>query len=79
MANTELINVSTDSIEDLTIVYFHHIIINAIKAIKKNTKQPDETSIYEFLNKKLENPNLAKITMYERQQLCQTTTALQIS
>ena len=56
-----------DSIEDLTAVnVLDHIIINAINTIRKNKKRPDETSIYEFLNKNLENANLAKITINER-------------
>ena len=56
MANTELHNVSMDSIEDLTAVnVLDDIIINAINTIRKNKKRPDETSIYDFLNKKLEN------------------------
>ena len=56
-----------DSIEHLTAVnVLDDIIINAINTIRKNKKQPDETSIYEFLNKKLENANLTKITINER-------------
>ena len=67
MANTELHNVSMDSIEDLTAVnVLDDIIINAINTIRKNKKRPDETSIYEFLNKNLENANLTKITINER-------------
>ena len=67
MANTELRNVSMDSIEDLTAVnVLGDIIINAINIIRKNKKRPDETSIYEFLNKNLENANLTKITINER-------------
>ena len=42
------------------------IIINAINNIRKNKKRPDETSIYELLNKNLENANLTKITINER-------------
>ena len=67
MANTELHNVSMDSPEDLTAVnVLDDIIINAINTIRKNKKRPDETSIYEVLNKNLENPNLTKITINER-------------
>ena len=56
-----------DSIEDLTAVnVLDDIIINAINTIRKNEKRPDETSIYEFLNKNLENANLTKITINER-------------
>ena len=67
MANTELNNVSMDSIEDLTTVnVLGDIIINAINTITKTKKRPDETSIYEFLNKSLENANLTKITINER-------------
>ena len=78
MTNTELNNVPMDSIEDLTAVnVLDDIIVNAINTIRKNKKRPDETSVYEFLNKNLENANLKKITINER--LCQKTTALQIS
>ena len=56
-----------DSIEDLTAVnVLDDIIINAINTIRKNKKRPDETSIYKFLNKNLENANLTKITIDER-------------
>ena len=56
-----------DSIEDLTAVnILDDIIINAINTIRKNKKRPDETSIYEFLNKNLENANPTKITINER-------------
>ena len=56
-----------DSIEDLTAVnVLDDIIINAINTFRKNKKRPDETSIYEFLNKNLENANLTKITIDER-------------
>ena len=54
MANTELNNASTDSIEDLTAVnVLEDIIVNAINTIRKNNMGPDETSIYKFLNKTL--------------------------
>ena len=54
MANTELNNASTDSIEDLTAVnVLEDIIVNAINTIRKNNKGPDETSTYKFLNKTL--------------------------
>ena len=67
MANTVLNNVSMDSIKDLTAVnVFDDITINAINTIRKNKKRPDETSIYEFLNKNLENANLTKKTINER-------------
>ena len=67
MANTELNNVSMDSIEDLTAVnVLDDVITNAINTIRKNKKRPDETSIYEFLNKNLENANLTKITINEK-------------
>ena len=56
-----------DSIEDLAAVnVLDDIIINAIKTIRKNKKQLDETSIYEFLNKNLKNADLTKITINER-------------
>ena len=56
-----------DSIEDLTAGnLLDDIIINAINTITKIKKRPDETSIYEFLNKNIENANLTKRTIYER-------------
>ena len=67
MANTELINVSINSIEDLKAVnVLDDIIINTINTIRKNKKRPDETSFYEFLNKNFENANLIKITLNDR-------------
>ena len=67
MGNTKLNNVSMDSIEDLTAVSVpDDIIVNAINTIRKNKKQPEETSIYEFLNKNPENGNLTKIAVNER-------------
>ena len=39
---------------------------NVINTIRKNKKRPDKTSIYEFLNKNLENANLTKITINKR-------------
>ena len=67
MANTELNNVSMDSVEDLTAAnVIDNIIVNAINTIRKNKKQPDETSTYKFLNKNLKNANLTKITLKER-------------
>ena len=58
---------SMDSIEDLTAVNaLGDIIINAINTIRKNKNRPDETSIYEFLNKNLENANVTKIAINER-------------
>ena len=72
MANTELNNVSMDSIEDLrTVNVLDDIIVNAINTVRKNKKRPDETSINEFLNKNLENANLTKITINERLNLSQ--------
>ena len=55
-----------DSAEDLTAVnVLDDIIVNAINTIRKNKKRSDETSIFEFFNKSLENANLAKITINE--------------
>ena len=63
MANTGVINVSMYSIEDLTTVdILDTIRINSMNTIRKSKKWPDETSIYEFLNKNLEKANLTKIT-----------------
>ena len=48
-----------DSIEDLTAVnVLDDIIINAINTIRKNKKRPDETSMYDLLNKNLENDRI---------------------
>ena len=67
IANTELNNVSMDSIEDLTAVnILDDITVNDLNTIRKNKKRPDEISIYEFLNKNLENANLAKVTMNKK-------------
>ena len=67
-----------DSIEDLTAVNIHgDIMVNRVNTIRKNKKRPDETSIYKYLSKNLENANVTKIT--KDQLLCQKTTALQIS
>ena len=56
-----------DSIKDLTAVnVLDNIIINAINTVRKNKKPPDETSIYEFFNKNLENANLTQVTINER-------------
>ena len=56
-----------DSIEDLTAVnILDDITVNDLKTIRKNKKRPDEISIYEFLNKNLENANLAKVTMNKK-------------
>ena len=49
MTNTELNDVSMDSIEDSAGVHvLDDIIVNAMNTIRKNKKQPDRTSIYEF-------------------------------
>ena len=62
-----LVNVSMDSIEDLMAVnMLDDIIIDAINTIRKNKKRPIETSIYECLNKNLENANLTKTTINDR-------------
>ena len=56
-----------DSIEDLKVVnVLDDIIINPINTIRKNQNQPDETLIYEFINKNLKNANLTKTTINER-------------
>ena len=67
MTNTGLNNVSMDSIRNLTAVnVLDDIIITVINTIRKNKKRPDETSVYEFLNKNLENANLPNININER-------------
>ena len=56
-----------DSIEDLTAVnILDDITVNDLNTIRKNKKRPDEISIYEFLNKNLQNANLAKVTMNKK-------------
>ena len=56
-----------DSIEHITADnVIGDVIINAINTIRKNKKQPDETSIYDFLNKSLESANLSKIIINKR-------------
>ena len=56
-----------DSIKDLTAFnVLDDITIDAINTIRKYEKRPDETSIYKFLNKNLENANLTKKTINER-------------
>ena len=67
MTNTNLINVSMNSIEDLTAVYvLDDIIINIINTFRKNEKHPGEISIYEFWDKNLKNSNLTKITINDK-------------
>ena len=67
MVDAELNYVSTDSNEDLTAVnVLDDTIVNVINTIRKNKKRPDATSIYEFLNKNLENAKLAKTIIDER-------------
>ena len=58
--------VSMDSIKDLTAVDVLDEIIIDINTITKNKNRPDESSIYEILNKNHDNANLTKITMNER-------------
>ena len=56
-----------DSNEDLTAVnVLDNTIVNVINTIRKNKKRPDATSIYEFLNKNLENAKLTKTIIDER-------------
>ena len=56
-----------DSIEDLTAVnILDDITVNDLNTIRKKKRRPDEISIYEFLNKNLENANLAKVTMNKK-------------
>ena len=45
----------------ITLETLDHLIINAIKEIRySKKKRPDENSIFEYLNKTLENPDLNK-------------------
>ena len=67
MADAELNYVSMDSNEALTAVnVLDNTIVNVINTIRKNKKRPDATSIYEFLNKNLENAKLTKTIIDER-------------
>ena len=45
----------------ITLETLDHLIINAIKDIRySKKKRPDKNSIFEYLNKTLENPDLSK-------------------
>ena len=67
MTNTELNDVSMDSIEDSTAVHvLDDIIVNAMNAIRKNKKQPDKNLNLRILKKNFENANLTKTTINER-------------
>ena len=51
----------------ITLETLDHLIINAIKEIRySKKKRPDENSIFEYLNKTLENPDLNKQYMESR-------------
>ena len=50
-----------------TLETLEHLIINANKEIRDSKKKrPDENSIFEYLNKTLENPDLKKQYMESR-------------
>ena len=50
-----------------TLETLEHLIIDAIKEIRDSKKKrPDENSIFEYLNKTLENPDLKKQYMESR-------------
>ena len=55
-------NITMETLENqITLETLDHLIINAIKEIRySKKKRPDENSIFEYLNKTLENPDLNK-------------------
>ena len=59
MANSELINGNTDTIDnEITHETFDNIFIEAIITIRRKNKRPNVKSIYEYLNKELHNSNI---------------------
>ena len=55
-------DITMETLENqITLETLDHLIINAIKEIRySKKKRPDENSIFEYLNKTLENPDLSK-------------------
>ena len=61
-------DITMETLENqITLETLDHLIINAIKEIRySKKKRPDENSIFEYLNKTLENPDLNKQYMENR-------------
>ena len=61
-------DITMETLENqITLETLDHLIINAIKEIRySKKKRPDENSIFEYLNKTLENPDLNKQYMESR-------------
>ena len=55
-------DITMETLENqITLETLDHLIINAIKELRYiRKKNPDENSIFEYLNKTLENPELSK-------------------
>ena len=55
-------DITMETLENqITVETLDHLIMNAIKEIRySKKKRPDETSIFEYLNKTLENSELSK-------------------
>ena len=55
-------DITMETLENqITLETLDHLIINAIKDIRySKKKRPDKNSIFEYLNKTLENPDLSK-------------------
>ena len=55
-------DITMETLENqITLKTLYHLIINAIKEIRySKKKRPNENSIFEYLNKTLENPELSK-------------------
>ena len=51
-------NLSNDELDNL--------VINAIATIRKNKKRPDSSSIYDYFNKTLSNPDITKEILSNR-------------
>ena len=60
MAHLESINTCTDSIKSvITDETLDDLILNAIISIRNNKKRPDSNSIFEHMNRKLKNSDIA--------------------
>ena len=61
-------DITMETLENqITLETLDHLIINAIKEIRySKKKRPDENSIFEYLNKTLQNPDLSKQYMESR-------------
>ena len=67
MANSESLNVNTDMIgNEITHDTLDNIIIEVINTIRCKKKRPDVNSIFECLNKELDNSNITSILIDTR-------------